>query len=297
MLPELLRFSKWLHRRSPHASTHRHYANDLDLFFAWAGKPPNEITLRDVDAFIEHCQTDLGHSPATVNRRLAAIRCFYAFLDVELADAPPNPVLPKRHFIRQGRQLPRDVEDADVARLFAVVEAPRDRAMFLLMLRCGLRVGEVHNLSLGDLYLQPTPGSLPRLWLRGKNGSRRVAYLSSQALTALQDWLAVRPIVESQAVFGGRLGRRLSVRTIQHCLTRYARRAGVLVSCHQLRHTFGRHLVEARVPVTSIQRLLGHVRLRTTQVYLHISDARLQADYEAAIAYIETHLALEGGGR
>jgi site-specific recombinase XerC len=160
MLPEIVRFNKWLRRRSPHATTSVEYTKDLRLFFDWVDKPPNAVTLRDVDAFIEHCQTDLGHAIATVNRRLAAIRSFYHFLDIESDDAPTNPVLPKRHFVRQGRHLPRDVEDADIAQLFAVIESVRDRAMYLLMLRCGLRVAEVRDLSMGDLYLQPTPGSL-----------------------------------------------------------------------------------------------------------------------------------------
>jgi site-specific recombinase XerC len=265
------------------------------------GKSPNEITLRDIDAFIEHCQTDLHHAIATVNRRLAALRSFYHFLNVESEDAPANPVLPKRHFVRRGRVLPRDVQDADIAQLFAVIESVRDRAMYVLMLRCGLRVCEVHNLSLGDLYLQPTPGSLPRLWLHGKNGHQRVVYLSTQALAALQDWLEVRlaadGIVDQEAVFTGRLGRRLSIRMIQHGLTCYCRRAGVSVSCHKLRHTFGRHLVEAGMRVTSIQRLLGHSRIRTTQVYLHISDRQVQDDYEAAMVEIDRRLLPEGGDR
>jgi site-specific recombinase XerD len=301
MLPEIVRFNKWLRRRSPHASTRRHYTNDLALFFDWVGKSPNEITLRDIDAFIEHCQTDLHHAIATVNRRLAALRSFYHFLNVESEDAPANPVLPKRHFVRRGRVLPRDVQDADIAQLFAVIESVRDRAMYVLMLRCGLRVCEVHNLSLGDLYLQPTPGSLPRLWLHGKNGHQRVVYLSTQALAALQDWLEVRlaadGIVDQEAVFTGRLGRRLSIRMIQHGLTCYCRRAGVSVSCHKLRHTFGRHLVEAGMRVTSIQRLLGHSRIRTTQVYLHISDRQVQDDYEAAMVEIDRRLLPEGGDR
>jgi site-specific recombinase XerD len=140
MLPEILRFNKWLRRRSPNTATHIHYTNDLALFLHWVDKPPNQITLRDVDAFIEHCQTDLGHAIATVNRRLAAIRSFYHFLDIESEDAPSNPVLPRRHFVRKGRHLPRDVEDADIARLFTVIDSVRDRAMYLLMLRCGASV-------------------------------------------------------------------------------------------------------------------------------------------------------------
>ena len=190
-------------------------------------------------------------------------------------------MIPRRHFIPQGDRLPRDVEDADVTQLLATIASPRDRAMVLLMLRCGLRVQEVHRLSLNDLYLQPAPASLPRLWLTGKRGAQRVVYLSHQALTALENWLAVRPEVETQAVFVSRLGRRISVRTIQDRLTRYCRRAGMQISCHQLRHTFGRHMVEARMPITSIQKLLGHKSVRTTQIYLHISDPQVQADSPA----------------
>ena len=296
MLSEIVRFNKWLRRRSPHATTHIHYTNDLTLFFNWLDKAPNVVSIQDIDAYIEHCQY-LGHAVATVNRRLAAIRSFYHFLDIESDDAPPNPVLPRRHFIRQGRQLPRDAQDADIAQLFAVVESLRDRAMFLLMLRCGLRVCEVHNLSLNDLYLQPTPGNLPRLWIHGKNGSQRIAYLSQQALAGLQAWLDVRPDVQEQALFVSRLGRRVSIRNIQDRMTHYCHLADVHITCHQLRHTFARHLVEAGVPVTSIQRLLGHIRLRTTQTYLHISDRQVQANYESAMEQISQRLCLEGGDR
>jgi site-specific recombinase XerC len=293
MLPEIERFNKWLRRRRPHTSTPLHYTNDLELFFAWANSPPLTITIQHIDAYIEHCQ-HLGHSIATLNRRLAAIRSFYHFLQIESDDGPPNPVLPKRHFVPQGRRLPRDVEDGDLKRLFAVITAPRDRAIFSIMLRCGLRVQEVHNLSLTDLYLQPTPGNLPRLWVQGKNGSQRVAYLSAQALAALEAWLAVRPVVQDQAVFLSYSGSRLGVRSIQKRLARYCRQAEVRITCHQFRHSFGRHLVEAGVPVTSIQRLLGHARLRTTQIYLHISDHQVQADYEAAMVHVSQRLSLEG---
>ena len=297
MLPDVLEFSKWLRRTSPGAVTFRHYVNDLKLFFAWANKPPAAITLTDVDAYIEHCQQDLGHAVATVNRRLAAIRTFYDFLDVTTPDAPPNPVIPKRHFVKQGRRLPRDVEDTDLELLFDAVDSIRDRAMFLLMLRCGLRVGEVRNLSTSDLYLHPAPASLPRLWLHGKNGTQRVAYLSSQALDALQAWLDERPQVDDDAVFLSSRRQRISVRTIQDRLTRACRRAGVSISCHQLRHTFGRHLVEAGVPVAIIQALFGHARIRTTQGYLHISDTCVQANYEAAIKEVEKRFAHNGGSR
>ncbi len=293
MLPEIESFQKWLRRKAPHTSTAMHYVSDLEIFFAWRDKPPGEVTLRDIDAFIENSQQQ-GHAIATINRRLAALRSFYAFLEIEQDDAPPNPVLPKRHFIRQGQHLPRDVEDGALERLFAVITNPRDRAMYLLMLRCGLRVSEIRNLSLGDLYLQPTPGSLPRLWLHGKGGSERVVYLSAQPLTALKAWLQVRPTVESQALFLNRFNQRLTVTGIQLKLAAYCHTAQVWITCHQFRHTFGRHLAEARVPVTSIQRLLGHARLRTTETYIHISDSQVQADYDAAMHTVVRRLPLDG---
>lgn len=294
MLPEIERFQKWLRRKSPHASTHIHYTNDLKLFFSWIEKAPPEITLWDVDAFIDHSQ-QLGYAIATINRRLAALRAFYHFMAVLSDEAPKNPVVPKHHFIRQGQRLPRDVQDPDVEKLFAVMDHVRDRAMFLLMLRCGLRVGEVRNLSLVDLYLEPTFGALPRLWLNGKGDKQRVAYLSSQPLAALHTWLETRPAVESQAVFLNRFGKRLTVTGIQSRLAKYCRLAGIWITCHQLRHTFGRHLTEAKVPVTTIQRLLGHARLRTTEVYLHISDSQVQVDYDTAMREIIQTLSLEAG--
>jgi len=210
--------------------------------------------------------------------------------------APKAPLhlllMPKRHFIRQGQRLPRDIEDPLLDSLFSVISDPRDRAMFLLMLRCGMRVGEVRNLSLSDLYLQPQHGSLPRLWLHGKGGRQRVVYLSPQALAALQTWLYERPVTGDEAVFLNRFRRRLTVTGIQDRLANYCHLAGLWVTCHQFRHTFGRHLTEARVPVTTIQRLLGHADLRSTEVYLHISDPQVQEDYDAAMREISAILPL-----
>ena len=285
MLPEIERFQKWLRRKAPHASTCIHYINDLELFFAWLPKAPGEVGVQDVDLFIQYSQAK-GYAMATINRRLAALRSFYHFLAVESDSAPHNPVVPRRHFIRLGQRLPRDIQDSNLEKLFAVICGPRDRAMFLLMLRCGLRVGEVRNLSLGDLYLEPSFGSLPRLWLNGKGSRQRVVYLSAQPLAALQNWLSIRPQADDPAVFINRFKHRLTVTGIQDRLAGYCRKAGLWVTCHQFRHTLGRHLTEARVPVTSIQRLFGHARLRSTEVYLHISDAQVQADYEAAMQAI-----------
>jgi len=294
MLSEIEQFQKWLRRKAPHSSTHIHYISDLEKFFTWLPKLPAEVSVRDVDAFIEYCQ-QAGHAIATINRRLASVRAFYQFLAMMYETAPANPVRPRRHFIQQGQRLPRDVQDKDLENLFSVIESPRDRAMFLLMLRCGLRVGEVRNLSMSDLYLYSLPGSLPRLWLNGKGGKERVAYLSTQTMVALEAWLSVRPQGTEPAVFVNRFGKRLTVTGIQLQLAAYCQKAGVWITCHQFRHTFGRHLIEARVPVTTIQKLMGHARIRTTEIYLHISDKQVQDDYEAAMEQVMERLSLKAG--
>ncbi len=116
MFPEIEKFKKHLRRQHPHTSTHYHYISDLRLFFAWANKPPAEITLSDnasypvgdVDTYIAQCQ-EQGHAIATINRRLAAISAFYRFLQLNETNPLSNPVIPRRHFTRQGRCLPRKI--------------------------------------------------------------------------------------------------------------------------------------------------------------------------------------------
>jgi integrase/recombinase XerC len=148
---------------------------------------------------------------------------------------------------------------------------------------------------MGDLALQPAPGLLPCLYVTGKGGKQRVVYLSTQALSALEAWLTIRPRSSDPALFLNRYGRRLSVTGIQKRLAEYCRLAGVSLTCHQFRHAFGRHLTEAQVPVTTIQRLLGHAQLQTTQIYTHLSNKQAQAEYDAAIAGVADMFGLGGG--
>jgi site-specific recombinase XerD len=107
---------------------------------------------------------------------------------------------------------------------------------------------------------------------------------------ALENWLYERPVSGDDAVFLNRFGRRLSVTGIQDRLAKYCKKAGsstgyasLWITCHQFRHTFGRHLTESGIPVTSIQMMLGHACLKSTEVYLHISDRQVQADYQKAM--------------
>jgi len=198
MLGEIDSFVNWLRRRNQQARTWRDYAYDLHQFAQVVGdKPPGAVTFHDVDQSVMD-QAARGFKPATINRRLAAISALYTFL----ADEDQTlvcPVLPHRHAIKERERLPRPVQADDLARFFAVVDHSRDLAMFLLMLRSGLRISEVAA----------------------------------------------------------------------------------------LRHTFANDLVSADVPVTVIQKLLGHTWLETTQNYVAANDHQVQADFYAASDKLE----------
>jgi site-specific recombinase XerD len=254
MLPEIQSFVNWLRRRNPDARTFRDYRCDLAQFAAVVGdRPPQDVDFHDVDRFVA-AQVARGLQPATVNRRLAAIASLYNFL----ADDDPTlvcPVLPHRHGLTERQRLPRPVRDQDLAGFFAAIDNSRDLAMFLLMLRCGLRIGEVAALLLADLYLDEAS---PRLVARGKGSRERSVYISPQAERALRAYLAERPPAPSDHVFLSYLGDGLSTTAIHKRLMHYRERAGVSLTAHRLRHTFANDLLSADTPVASIQKLLGH---------------------------------------
>lgn len=278
MLTEIESFVNWVRRRNPQARTWRDYGYDLKAFVAIVGdKPPSAVTFQDVDSFVA-VQAGQGYQASTINRRLAAVMSLYTFL----SDEDPNlvcPVLSHRHLLRQRQRLPRPVAETEVQRFFAGITDERDKAMFLLMLRGGLRIGEVAGLKLRDLYLDERP---PRLLVAGKNSRERSVYLSRQAEQALRNYLARRPSSLSDFVFLSYQREGMSTTAIHKRLMRYRAQAGVSLTAHQLRHTFAQDLVLADVPLTSIQKLLGHAWLSTTQNYVAANDRQVQVDFYAA---------------
>lgn len=278
MLDEITRFVKWIRCRNPQAHTWQDYRSDLKQFVEVVGnRPPEDITFKDIDTFIT-TQAAAGLKAATINRRLAAILSFYTFLSDEQPDLV-CPVLPHRHSLRQRRRLPRPVRQEDLAQFFATIDNVRDQAMFLLMLRCGLRIAEVAHLKLADLYLHDAP---KRLLVYGKNSKERTVYLSTQAVFALRRYLAEREPATCDFLFLSYQQNGLSTTAIHKRLMHYREKAGVHLTAHQLRHSFANDLVMADVPVTSIQKLLGHAWLSTTQTYVAANDPKIQSDFYAA---------------
>jgi site-specific recombinase XerD len=283
MLAEINQFVNWVRRRSPKAHTWQDYRCDLHFFLETVGdRPPAQITFRDVDRFISQ-QVEKGFKPTTLNRRLASITALYAFL------MPENenlicPVYPRRHHLREPERLPRPVQEAELRQFFEVIEDPRDLAIFTLMLRCGLRIGEVANLHLADLYLDE---NLPRMVVWGKGSRQRAVYLSPQAERALRAYLVVRPAATSDFVFLSYQFLGLSTHAIHMRLLRYRKQAGLSLTSHRLRHSFANDLLSADMPITSIQKLMGHRWIETTQTYVMANDKQVQADYYAASQKLE----------
>jgi len=294
MLAEIDQFVNWVRRRNPEARTWKDYTYDLRQFMALVGDvPPAQVTFREVDRFVDQ-QRMRGFLPTTINRRLASLISFYTFL----SDDDPDivcPVLPRRHTLRERERLPRPVQEDGLRAFFAAIENTppakgeldnrvRDRAMFLLMLRCGLRIGEVAGLLLTHLYLDEPK---PRLVAWGKGSRERSVYLSPQAEKALRRYLRERPASTDEHVFLSYQLAGLSTTTIHYRLMIYREAAEVSLTAHRLRHSFANDLLNADVPVTTIQKLLGHRWLETTQIYVAANDQQVAADYYSACAKLE----------
>ena len=291
MFHEIDRFVNWMRRRNPTADTAKSYRYHLHKFTQIVGDcAPADVTLHDIDTFIAF-QADRGLKSSSINRSLTAVSSFYHFLSDE-DPSIESPVLRHRHKLRDHQRLPRTVPQSDIEKLFVVIDeahfgeeqCTRDRAIYLLMLRSGLRVSEVAQLRLQDLFLAERP---PRLRIQGKNNRERSAFLSTATLQALQQYLAQRPQVVHDTLFLTYAQAGIGVRGIQKRLQQYCQLAGIELTAHQLRHNFANNLVLADVPVTSIQKLLGHVWVGTTQNYIAANDAKVKADFLKATESLE----------
>lgn len=233
----------------------------------------------EVQGYAARCHR-LGLSGRSIQRRLSALRTLLDFL-VREGLAAGNPARSVQA-PKAARRLPKALDPDQVARLLdgeppRRYEAVRDRAILELLYSSGLRLAEVQGLSLGDLDLHSGLVSV-----LGKGSKRRVVPIGGKARNALRDWLALRRGGDRTAVFVSRSGRRLGARAIQERVRRWARRYGIELHPHMLRHSFASHLLESSGDLRAIQELLGHADLGTTQIYTHLDFQRLAEVYDEA---------------
>jgi site-specific recombinase XerD len=280
----IIQYRRFIKRLNYSPHTIRNYMHTLRQFILWVDVPIEQVTHRNLLSYIDHL-LDRRLSPKTINCHLDSIRGFYNYLIHEEQVTMVHPI--KRGYaLRLSRPLPRYLKDEQVARLFSVIDKYRDRAMFMLMLRCGLRVEEVAHLTLAALDLRRMQFAV----YEGKGRKDRIVYLSRDALHALVEYLRVRPSSRSRKVFlvekGTYKGKGISVRGIQKRMEYYAKKSGLKVSCHQLRHTMATQLLNADADLVTIQDLLGHSRIKTTQRYCKVSNLKVQRDYHKAIGEV-----------
>ena len=156
----------------------------------------------------------------------------------------------------------------------------------MIMLRCGLRVEEVSNLTLAAVDL-----ARRQLFVyHGKGAKDRIVYISTDAYHAIARYLKVRPSSRAKKLFlvekGSHKGSPISVRGIQKRMEHYARKAGLKICCHQLRHTMATQLLNADADLVTIQDLLGHSRIKTTERYCKVSNVKVQRDYYKAMELV-----------
>ena len=275
----IISFRRHLKRRNYSRYTVRDYMSTLKVFALWLDVPVEEVDHKKIVQFVDYL-LDKGLNPKTINCYLYSISSFYEFLEDE--QGVQNPVK-TGDALRQSKPLSRFLKDEQVDLLFGKITGKRDRAMFYLMLRCGLRVEEVAHLEFDALNLKKG-----RIMVRGGKGAKdRMVYISTDAGHALSDYLAERSDSKVKAVFlvqkGVCKGMALSVRGIQKRMEYYAGKCGIKVSCHQLRHTMATQLLNADADITVIQDLLGHNRIGTTQRYCQISNPKVERDYQKAM--------------
>jgi integrase/recombinase XerC len=246
---------------------------------------PDAITPLDLRQYVAALH-EAGYAKSSVSRRLASLRSFYRFAQRE-GLAETNPAKPLRN-PRRDRHLPHFLTTEEIG---CLLDAPpaneslglRDRAILETTYSAGLRVSELVAIDEDDLDLAE---GLVRV--QGKGRRERLAPLGRYAIRALRNWLKVRELApneqDKRPVFLNKFGRRLSTRSVARMLEKYLKLTNLdtRTSPHTLRHSFATHLLDRGADIRSVQELLGHKSLVTTQIYTHVSTAGLREAYEKA---------------
>jgi site-specific recombinase XerD len=255
MRDAIIHWRRYLKRRNCSPNTVKNYLCAIRSFVLWLDVPIEHVKHAKVSHYIDEMMRR-RLKPKTINCQLNSIRQFYYYLRDEGVLDIPNPVK-NTHAQKMSRPLPRHLKDEQVAHLtFGAVDYKQ------------------RKLLIED----------------GKGGKDRIVYLSQDACQALVAYLRVRPSSRTRRIFlvekGPCTGQPISIRGIQKRMEHYARKTKLRVSCHQLRHTMATQLLNADTDLCTIQDLLGHSNVKTTQRYCRVSNLKVQRDYFKAMEAI-----------
>jgi len=289
-LDDFLRYLRVERQMSPH--TLRNYRLDLVQFLEFVAPGEQEPALEKVNyqqlrAFLAHCLK--GRTKTTMARKLSALRTFFKYLQRQgVLDQNPAKLAPSPKI---GQSLPHFLSVDEVFHLLGQAKGDdcgdrRDRAILELFYAGGLRLSELAGLNLGDLDLKE---GVARVW--GKGAKERLAFMGKAAKAALAAYLPLRAgLLErlgrqgETALFLNFRGGRLSTRGVARMVEKRARQAGLsqALTPHGLRHTFATHMLEGEADLRSVQELLGHASISSTQRYLHLNLDYIMAEYDKA---------------
>jgi integrase/recombinase XerD len=242
-------------------------------------------TLRrcDIEAFVEFEQ-DRGMSAATLSTRLVSLYAFIGFLANE--GVMSRQLLKRKIHIKQPIKLPKSIEPDDEDLILAQIDKVRDKAMILLLLRTGMRIGELLKTTMQDISLEE---QLIRIYESEKTGTGRVVYFSNDAAEALYQWLMKRDYWKKH-LFHGPRDKAISYEAARAIFKKYVDQAGLShkgISLHCLRHTYATRLLNAGMRLEVLRDLLGHHNLEQTRRYANLTDKTRKAQYFKSMAIIE----------
>ena len=283
--PAVTRFLRYLSaERNASDYTCINYRLDLEQFFTFLGHRKLEaITALEIRRFVAHLSTD-HKARRTIARKVSCLRSFFRFccregtLEHNPAQAVPTP--------RLERRLPSFLDEQQVVKLIETPPAgswqgKRDRALLEMLYSTGMRVSELAGLNQQDF--DDLSGTVV---VRGKGKKERLCPVGETALKTVRAYMAARPkkLHVPYAIFVSQKLTRLTVRQIDRLIARYVRLAGLppTISPHSLRHSFATHLLDRGADLRSVQELLGHASLSTTQIYTHVTPQRLKKIYDQA---------------
>ena len=253
-------------------------------FFKARGKSSiEEIARDDLEGFVEHEQ-DRGLKLSTVRLRLATLKAFLRFLIEE--GVVHADVFPWKLKLKMPETLPRSMDPEDVDRLLAVKSSVRDRAMILLLLRTGMRIGELLSTRVMDINMKEQK---ILLYESAKNRVGRVVYFGDDARDALAAWLKKKDFRTPYLIYG-RGGGPLTYTAARMVFMKHLKKASLTqkgYTLHSLRHTYATELLNAGMSLECLEKLLGHSSLEVTRRYARLSDKTREEQYFKAMAIIE----------
>ena len=261
-----------------------HAVSSFLTFYAGIGKSQlRDIVSDNLEAFIEHEQ-DRGLKVTTARTRLNSLWAFLRFLIEQ--DIINERILKRKIKLKVPDFLPRAISPGDVRKILAAIKEARDRALVLVLLRTGMRIGEVLRLNVRDLDVRERK---IHIYEGEKNCLGRVVYLSDDALMALKLWLGKRN-PETEYLFPGLQHKHLGYTQARNIFVKYICAAGLQhkgYMIHSLRHTFASELLNAGMRLECLQLLMGHREIEMTRRYARLTDKSREEEYFRAMAIIE----------